>query len=181
MEPAQAWKVLESAERLCDERAVGEAIARLGIEIGAALAPHNPLVLVVMRGALYFAGQLLPALRFPLELDYVHLSRYGDRLTGGELRWLVEPGENVRGRHVLVLDDILDAGDTLAAVRSRVLELGALSCTIAVLLDKRTGRDKPVHADFVGVEIANRYVFGCGLDVAGAWRNLPELYAVRQT
>ena len=99
---------------------VEQAIRRLAAEITAALQERNPLELVVMCGGVYLAGRILPLLAFPLELDYVHVSRYGDATTGGALAWKVAPPESVRDRYVLVLDDILDIGDTLAAVRDRL-------------------------------------------------------------
>jgi hypoxanthine phosphoribosyltransferase len=176
----QAWKVLNEAELLCDAQAVRGAIVRLGKEISEKLADRNPLVLVVMRGGVFFAGQLLPLLRFPLELDYVHASRYGNETSGGRIEWKSFPPDTVRGRCVLVLDDILDAGDTLAAIRAHVVASGAESCHLAVLTEKNTGRQKPVRPDFLGLLLPNRYVFGCGLDVSGAWRNLPEIYALKE-
>src|SRR5690606_19796016 len=124
-------------------------------------------------------GKLLPLLRFPLTLDYVHASRYGDGIDGREIHWKVEPPPHVKDRAVLVLDDILDEGATLAAIKERVLAKGALSCDIAVLTEKRTGRPKPVHADFIGLEVPDRFVFGCGLDAYGLWRNLPAVYALK--
>ena len=178
MLPREAWKILEEAEMLCDAESVQSAIRRMAGEISALLRESNPIVLVVMRGGVFFAGQLLPLLRFPLELEYAHATRYGDTTTGGALHWSVAPPASVRNRAVLVLDDILDAGETLRAVRAAVLALGAASCHLAVLALKDTGRSKPVDADFVGFTLPNRYVFGCGLDVHGAWRNLPEIYAL---
>jgi hypoxanthine phosphoribosyltransferase len=180
MSPDEAWKILNEAQLLCDARTVQASIERLAHEISERLSGRYPLLLVVMRGGVFFAGQLLPLLRFPLELDYVHASRYGDTTTGGTLQWKSLPPESVRGRCVLVLDDIIDAGETLAAIRDYLLDCGAESCHIAVLTDKATGKAKPVNADFVGIRLPDRYVFGCGLDVSGAWRNLPEIYAVNE-
>jgi hypoxanthine phosphoribosyltransferase len=180
MLPEQAWKILNEAQLLCDAQAVRSAIERLGREISECLLESNPLVLVVMRGGVFFAGQLLPLLRFPLELDYVHASRYGSGTAGGNLEWRSLPPQAVRGRCVLVLDDILDAGETLAAIRAHLVACGAQSCHLAVLTEKDTGRPKPVKPDFVGIRLPNRYVFGCGLDVRGAWRNLPEIYALKE-
>jgi hypoxanthine phosphoribosyltransferase len=179
MQPDDAWKVLDEAELLCDAQAVNAALAQLGREITARLRDSNPLVLVVMRGGILFAGQVLPLLRFPLDLDYVHATRYHDTTSGGTLEWRIHPPEAVKGRNVLVLDDILDAGDTLAAIRERVAAMGARSCLVAVLTEKRSAKAKKSSADFVGLELPDRYVFGCGLDVEGAWRNLPEIYALR--
>jgi len=176
----EAWRMLNEAEVVCTPEEVEQAIGRLGDEISATLRDRYPLVLCVMNGALFFCGKLMPLLRFPLTLDYVHASRYGDGLDGRDIRWKVVPPPHVKGRAVLVLDDILDEGPTLAAIRERVMALGAESCHIAVLTDKRTGRPKPVTPDFVGLEVPNRFVFGCGLDAYGLWRNLPAIYALKE-
>ena len=179
MSPDEAWKILESADLLCDEAEVRAAILRLASEITASLKDRFPLVLAVMGGSICFAGQLLPQLRFPLEFDTIQTSRYGKATSGGKIVWTVEPGENVKGRSVLVLDDILDGGDTLAAIRDRVRSRGAAAFFSAVLTDKDIGHAKPIVPDFVGLKLPNRYVFGCGMDVSGAWRNLPAIYAVK--
>jgi hypoxanthine phosphoribosyltransferase len=181
MPPEQAWKILDSAELLYSEAQVRSAIGRMAGDIAAKLEDRYPLVLAVMGGSVFFAGNLLPLLRFPLEFDYLHASRYGDATAGGKVVWKVEPGENVRNRTVLVLDDILDGGDTLAAIRNRTLSGGAAAFYCAVLTEKDTGRSKPIVADFVGLRLPERYVFGCGMDISGAWRNLPAIYAVKQS
>ncbi len=181
MTPDEAWKILEIADRLCDEATVRAAIVRLAAEITAKMKNHYPLVLAVMGGSIFFAGHLLPQLRFPIEFDTIHVSRYGNATSGGKIVWTVEPPESVKGRTVLVLDDILDGGETLAAIRDRVISLGAAAFCSAVLTDKDIGRNKPIAPDFVGLKLPNRYVFGCGMDVSGAWRNLPEIYAVKDS
>ncbi|MEX0958475.1 MAG: hypoxanthine-guanine phosphoribosyltransferase [Burkholderiales bacterium] len=172
-------KVLEDAELVCSENEVQAALRRLAESITGKLSERLPLVLSVMGGAVVFAGQLLPMLRFPLEFDYIHVSRYDGSRRGGKVRWKVEPQASVKNRAVLVLDDILDEGHTLAAVRQWLLDQGAASVDLAVFADKDIGRQKPVHADFVGVSLPDRYVFGFGMDVNDAWRNLPAVYAVK--
>jgi hypoxanthine phosphoribosyltransferase len=108
----------------------------------------------------------------------VHATRYADTTRGGVLEWKVRPRVPVRDRAVLMLDDILDAGITLAAIRDDLLAEGAKEVYSAVFADKATGRAKPIAADFVGISLPDRYVFGFGMDVHGAWRNLPEIYAL---
>lgn len=176
----QALEILHSAERLCTAAFVSDSIARVAQEITAQLGERYPLVLSVMGGAIVFAGQLLPQLRFPLELDYVHATRYRNSTQGQDIAWKVMPKEEVKDRVVLVIDDILDEGHTLAAVRDKLLALGAAEFYCAVLADKEIGHTKPIQADFVGLQLPNRYVFGCGMDVKGMWRNLPEIYALKQ-
>lgn len=180
MNDREAREILASAELLHDADAVQAALHQVAARINATLADRHPLVLSVMGGAVVFSGQLLPLLDFPLDFDYLHVSRYGNLQQGGELHWKVAPRENVRGRVVLVLDDILDEGETLHAIRQRVLELGATAFYSAVFADKEIGRTKPVKADYVGMKLPNRFVFGYGMDIHGAWRNLPAIYAVKE-
>jgi hypoxanthine phosphoribosyltransferase len=176
----QARDVLKQAELLYSSEQVQAALHGVAQQINAKLADQHPLVLSVMGGAVVFTGQLLPLLEFPLDFDYVHVSRYGDARHGGAMQWKVEPRENVRGRVVLLLDDILDEGQTLSVLRERVMELGADKCYSAVFADKQRGHKKPIRADFVGIEVPNRFVFGYGMDIEGAWRNLPAIYAVKE-
>jgi hypoxanthine phosphoribosyltransferase len=174
------WNVLSSAELVVGADAVDAALARLAGEITARLGAALPLVLSVMGGAVVFTGRLLPLLRFPLQFDFLHVTRYGDATAGGTVQWLARPRTPVAGRTVLVLDDILDEGITLAAIRDGLLAGGAREVLCAVFADKDIGRGKPLRADFVGVTLPDRYVFGFGMDVGGAWRNLPEIYALKE-
>ncbi len=175
----EAQQLLDHAECITSEKEVQAVLDRLAQEVARALAGEFPLVLAVMGGAVVFAGQLLPRLRFPLEFDYLHVTRYRGTITGGAMEWRVLPGQNVIGRTVLVLDDILDEGETLAAVRDKLLSMGAARVWSAVLTNKDNGLDKPIRADFVGLDVPNRYVFGCGMDAYGLWRNLPAIYALK--
>lgn len=179
LDAAGAWAVLDGADVICDEAQVQAALARLAGEISGRLRGSNPLVLAVMGGALVFAGQLLPMLRFPLEFDFIHVTRYRNTTRGGEVEWKVMPHRPVAGRTVLVLDDILDEGRTLLAIRERMLAEGAREVLAGVFTEKDLGRPKPVQAEFVGLTVPDRYVFGFGMDVEGFWRNLPAIYAVR--
>lgn len=173
--------VLHQAELLYSAPQVQAALQHVAQQINAALSEQYPLVLSVMGGAVVFSGQLLPLLDFPLEFDYVHVSRYGDAQSGGELHWKVAPRESVQGRVVLLVDDILDEGHTLAALSQRVMALGAVRCYCAVFADKQHGRQKPIQADFVGMQVPDRFIFGYGMDIEGAWRNLPAIFAVKQS
>ena len=174
-----AWRFLDESDLVASAAEIEAAIGRVAAEIEAELSQAYPLVLVVMGGAVVFAGRLLPLLHFPLDLDYVHVSRYGTLTQGGNVTWKVAPPESVRARAVLVLDDILDGGHTLCAIRERVLALGAASFRSAVLVDKQRAQAKPIAADFVGLRVPDRFVFGCGMDARGLWRNLPEIRAMR--
>ena len=176
----EAWRILETADEICSAECIAVEVARMAREISAKLGERHPVVLAVMRGSVMFAGQLLPQLRFPLHFDYLDVTRYaGTR--GGNITWKVSPGTDVHGRVVLVLDDILDEGHTLAAIREKLIEAGAAEFSAAVFADKNIERAKPIRADFVGITLPNRYVFGFGMDVYGAWRNLPAIYAVKDS
>ena len=176
----EAHAALENSEIIFSEQQVQAAVLRMANEISFAMAEKHPLVLSVMGGAVVFTGQLLPLLKFPLDFDYVHVSRYGNKQQGGELKWKVAPQETVRGRVVLVVDDILDEGETLNAVKQRVMELGAAGFYSAIFADKTNGKIKPIQADFVGLMVPDRFVFGYGMDIHGAWRNLPAIYATKE-
>ena len=175
----EVWQLLRDADLLFDENEVNRAVRRLAVEITAKLADSYPLVMPVMGGAVVFTGHLLPLLRFPLEFDYLHVTRYDGRTRGGQIQWKTKPHVDFRGRTVLVLDDILDEGNTLAAIRDHLLEEGAASFQSAVFADKAIGREKPIKADFVGLTVPDRYVFGFGMDVHENWRNLPAIYALK--
>ena len=175
-----ARDALLNSEIIFSEQEVQAAVLRMAKEINAAMAETHPLVLSIMGGAVVFTGQLLPLLNFPLDFDYVHVSRYGNNQQGGEMKWKVAPQENVRGRVVLVVDDILDEGETLNAVKERVMALGAAQFFSAIFADKIKRKQKPIKADFVGLEVPDRFVFGYGMDIHGAWRNLPAIHAVKE-
>ncbi len=178
MDVAAAWSFLRQSDLVASADEVQAALRRVASDIEARLAERYPLVLAVMGGAVVFAGQLLPLLRFPLDFDYIHVSRYGAATRGAAIDWRVTPPESVRGRTVLVVDDILDGGETMAAIRERLLALGAEAFQCAVLVEKMLSREKPIRADFVGLRIPDRFVFGYGMDAKGFWRNLPEIRAM---
>jgi hypoxanthine phosphoribosyltransferase len=177
---ATAWAFLKDSDLIASAAEVQAAVQRLAAEIEVELSKKYPLVLAVMGGAVVFAGQILPLLRFPLDFDYVHASRYGAMTRGSRIEWRVKPPALVRGRTVLVLDDILDHGETMNAIRNGLLELGARSVHCAVLVEKTLKEPKPIKPDFVGLKIPDRFVFGCGMDAKGFWRNLPEIRAMRE-
>jgi hypoxanthine phosphoribosyltransferase len=176
----EALRLLETADELFGAEEVRAAVARMAGEISAKLKDDFPVVLSVMGGAAVFTGQLLPLLHFPLEFGAIEVTRYNNDIQGREITWRLPPRDNVRDRIVLVVDDILDEGITLAAIKLRLTELGARRVYSAVFADKEIGRAKPVTADFVGVKVPNRYVFGFGMDAYGLWRNLPSIYALKE-
>jgi hypoxanthine phosphoribosyltransferase len=179
MNREEALDVFKHSKEIVSAGAVSESIDRMAVAIDAAIGESFPLVLSVMGGAAVFTGMLLPRLAFPLEFDYIHLTRYRNTTQGsGDMQWRVAPAESVRNRVVLVLDDILDEGETMAAIRDRILGMGASRFLSAVLCEKIIARDKPLRPDFCGFEVPDRYVFGCGMDARGYWRNLPTIRAL---
>ncbi len=179
----RARALLKNAEEIFDKQAVLNSVARIADQLNTRFDRDDnqefPLVLGVMGGAVVFTGHLLPQLTFPLEFDYIHVSRYGDDDQGGKVVWKVIPRPTVAGRTIIVVDDILDEGETLAHVKARLLEMGAKEVILAVFADKAIGKPKPVKADLVGLTIPNRFVVGFGMDAYGYWRNLPGLWAIR--
>jgi len=171
-------QLLNQATLIHNAEAVTSAINRLGVEITQALSTATPVVICVMGGGVVFAGQLLTQLSFPLELDYVHASRYQNNTVGLVLDWKALPKLDLSGRTVLIVDDILDEGITLLAIQEKCLALGAKQVLSAVLVEKTLDHTKPIQADFVGLEVPNRYVFGYGMDAYGWWRNLSSIYAL---
>ena len=180
----RARALLANATQIVTPAEVQAAVARVADALNARFGHPGdkafPLVLGVMGGAVVFTGNLLPQLDFPLEFDYIHVSRYGDDDRGGEVVWKVIPRQNVAGRIIVVLDDILDEGETLAHVKQRLLDMGAAEVVIVVFADKDLKRAKPIKADLVGVTLPNEFVVGFGMDVYNYWRNLPGLWSINQ-
>ncbi|MBL8515594.1 MAG: hypoxanthine-guanine phosphoribosyltransferase [Betaproteobacteria bacterium] len=177
---AEALRIFADAELIYDAAQVSAAVQRVADGLNQAYATRHPLVLSVMGGAVVFTGQLLPKLNFPLDFDFIAASRYGDATTGRELTWRVAPRSNILDRDVIVVDDILDEGITLAAICDLIREQGAASVATAVFSDKSIAKPKPISADYVGLSLPNRFVFGFGMDVQGAWRNLPSIHAMKE-
>ena len=180
MELTKARALLDKADLIHSEAVVQAALDKVAADITAQLADKNPLVLCVMAGGVIFCGQLLTKLNFPLDFDYLHATRYGPETQGGKISWRSAPWTPVKERTVLVVDDILDEGVTLAAVKDSLKRMGAAEVLTAVFADKENGKQKPVSADFCGLIVPDRFVFGFGMDVDGAWRNLPAIYAMKE-
>lgn len=172
--PGRIEQARQSAECLYPAEQVTAAIDRLAVRLSVTLAEENPLLLCVLNGGLPFTAALMQRLHFPLTLCYVHVGRYGDATRGGELSWYARPREDLTGRHVVLVDDILDEGVTLRALEAWCLEAGAAAVTTAVLLEK----GEPGRATFAALPCPDRYVFGWGMDFEGYWRNLPAIYAL---
>jgi len=176
---AELRALLATCDCLVSAEEMQAAYARLAREINAALADRLPVVMPLMNGGLVSAGQMLTQLDFPLELSYLHATRYRGATMGGALKWLAQPDIELAGRDVLLVDDILDEGYTLAAVREWCLEAGAALVWIAVATEKQHDRKVPgLRADFTGLTVPDRYIFGEGMDYHGYFRNLSGIHAL---
>lgn len=175
-------RVKQHAVLLHDEAAMETALDTMAAAITATLAEQNPLVLCVINGGIIATGKLLPRLDFPLTLDSIHASRYRNQTSGSsDIHWLFKPTTPLQDRSVLLVDDILDEGHTLKAIIDWCKEQGAKDVYSAVLLDKNLPQTKPVQADFVGLQVANHYLFGYGMDYKGYLRNAAGIYACKDT
>lgn len=171
---------LAGAELLFDRAALESLIVDMGRDIDAALDGERAVFLTVMNGALIFAGHLALAIRTDVEFDYVHATRYRGATSGSELHWLREPMVDLTGRTVLLVDDILDEGHTLKAVRDDCMRRGARRVLVVSLCTKQHDRlVDGIQADFNGVLLPDRYVFGFGMDYHEQGRNLPGIYALK--
>ena len=166
-----------SARLLYSEKEVEAAIKHMADKISLLLADSNPLLLCVMNGGLITTGRLMTHLNFPLTLDAINASRYRNQTSGGEIKWLSKPTSSLKGRTVLLVDDILDEGFTLEALYDYCQKQGAGSIYSAVLINKKLKKKKPIMADFVALETEDAYLFGYGMDYKGYLRNAAGIYA----
>ena len=174
-------QVKEHADCLWPAEQLTPVYERLAMEIEHDMALSNPLVLCVMNGGLFLTAEILQRLDFPLQLNYVHATRYQDELQGGHIDWIHFPVDKVNGRRVLIVDDILDVGITLQAIQQACHSAGAVEVRSLVLAVKQHDRRiEGVSADYIGVDVEDRYVFGCGMDYKGYHRNLKGIYAVTE-
>lgn len=175
--------VLENAVCLYSFSEVNQALDRMANEISHKLRDETPLILCVMTGALITTGHLVTRLHFPLEIDYIHATRYRGTNRGGDLHWLVEPRRSLEGRTILIIDDIMDGGLTLAAIMDYCKQAKAKTIYSAVMVSKNRKREPGIdfEPDFVGVTTEDKYLFGFGLDYEEYLRNVPGIYAVNET
>jgi hypoxanthine phosphoribosyltransferase len=179
----EAERVLAEADCLYTAEQVQLAYDRLAGEISAQYAGRNPLLLCVMVGGLAPTAEITRRLAFPFELDYLHATRYRGATTGGGLVWKRQPeARRIEGRDVLVIDDILDEGHTLVAIRAALSGFAPARLRVAVLTEKvHDRRADGAVAEFIGLKVEDRYVFGCGMDYKEYWRQLPAIYAVKSS
>ena len=156
------------------------ALDKMSKEITHQLKDEHPLILCVMTGALITTGHLVTRLHFPLEIDYIHATRYRGSVRGGDLHWLVEPRQSLQDRTVLIVDDIMDGGLTLSAIIDYCQQSGAKKVQTAVMVSKKRQREPGVNfePDYVGLTTEDKFLFGFGLDYQEYLRNVPGIYAV---
>ena len=175
----QIQKVLAKADLLYDKDAVDSALKKMALAITEKLADKNPIVVCVLNGGVVPFGIMLPNLDFPLQVDYLHATRYRGKLKGADIEWIAPPKLNPAGRAILLIDDILDEGTTLAVIEEYYKEKNAVSIYKAVLIEKNRPRDIKINVDFLGLTVPNRYVFGYGMDYKSYLRNAPGIYALK--
>lgn len=175
--------ILEKAECLYSFAEINEALDQMASKMTKQLKDSNPIILCVMTGALITTGHLVTRLHFPLEIDYIHATRYRGSMRGGDLHWLVEPRKSLEGRTVIIVDDILDGGLTIAAILDYCNQAKAKEVYTAVMVNKMREREPGVNfePDFVGVTTEDKFLFGFGLDYEEYLRNVPGIYAVNTT
>jgi hypoxanthine phosphoribosyltransferase len=177
---ARLRQIRAEAVLLHGPEAVQAALERMAGQITAALDGTLPIVLCILNGGIIPTGHLLTRLAFPLETDYLHATRYHGKTTGGAaIEWLCKPHLPLEGRTVLLVDDILDEGHTLKAIREYCRGAGAARVYTAVLVEKHHNRRVAgMTADFVGLGVEDYYVFGCGMDYKGYLRNLNGVFTL---
>jgi len=182
MTPQFLTEVWQRSRCLHDQATVEKALDRMADQISEALGESNPILLCILHGGLIVAGKLAVRLNFPLQLDYLHATRYRGSTRGDELHWKALPTLPLAGRVVLLVDDILDEGETLVRVKEFCRRQGAEAVLTAVLVDKLHDRKAAGSgADFVGLEAADYYLFGYGMDYRGYLRNAPGIYAIDES
>lgn len=181
--PDNIREVMANAECLFTSAQVEQAIDNLAHSITENLADKNPIVYCVMNGGIVLTGKLLTKLGFPLELSYLHATRYRDRQEGATLEWKAFPFQDMTDRTVLIVDDIYDEGETLGAIVDHCKERGVKDIHMAVLVDKQHNRKKrrDIVPNYIGLQCEDRFVFGSGMDYEGYWRNASGIFAVKAT
>lgn len=176
--PAEVLQARREAEPIADRDTVDAAIDRVAVQLSVEFADAYPVLMCIMKGGLVMTARLLERFEFALQLDYVQVGRYHDRTRGGDLTWRVEPTLPLAGRTVLVIDDIFDQGWTMHGVVAKISSLGAAQVVSVVLVDKQVAHVRPMEVDYAALTAPDQYLFGCGMDYHGHWRNLTAIYAL---
>lgn len=173
-----ALDILNRATILHRETEIMSCIDKIAQQIEQEIAGEIPVFLTVMNGGMFFAAELLKRINKPINTDYIHASRYSDTINGAShVTWYRQPKiDDIKGKTIYIIDDILDEGHTLAEIKRFLTQMGAKECRLLVLIDKDIGKSKPVTADYVGLTAPNKFLFGCGMDIYGVYRYLPDIY-----
>ena len=172
--------LLEQSDVIFDNAAVEAALDEMATVINAHYDGQPIVLMGVMTGAILPMAWLATRLTMPMTMDFVHATRYRGGIHGHELEYRVPPRLNLEGQHVLVIDDIFDEGNTLAAIKGSVEKRKAASVKLAVLVRKDHDRGLPRdYVDFVGLDVPDVYVYGCGMDAYEEWRHLDRIMALR--
>lgn len=174
-------KILDEADCLVDEAELNTALDKMAAQITTDLSDKLPLVLCVMNGGLVPTAALIERLNFPLELDYIHATRYGMDTEGATLNWLSYPQTSLKDRTILVIDDIFDQGHTLQAIQKWLEQQEANSVYTATVINKLHDRKTNMTPDYIGTDVADRFLFGYGMDYKGFFRNLKGIYAIKDS
>lgn len=179
MDIDEVKKTFDEADCLCSSQDVSQAFDRMAKQMHEKLHDKNPLMLCVVTGGIIPMGYLMTRLHFPLQVDYIHASRYRGETSGGTLKWLVKPSFPLQDRAVVIFDDVLDEGITLNELIKYCKDEGASEVYSAVLVEKEQARPFEIEADFTGLKVENRYLFGFGMDYKDYLRNADGIYAVK--
>ncbi|MDR0292005.1 MAG: hypoxanthine phosphoribosyltransferase [Elusimicrobium sp.] len=169
-------KLENAVERiLIPEDKIAARVKELGAQISKDYAGKNPIIVGMLRGAIIFYGDLLKNVKIPCTLDFMCLSSYNGTCSTGEVRFLLDLRGSIAGRHVIIVEDIVDTGLTLDYVLKNLSHRGAASVAVCTLLDKPSNRKTKVPVKYTGFEIENEFVIGYGLDCDELYRNLPYI------
>jgi hypoxanthine phosphoribosyltransferase len=178
--PSFIKNVIKRSQIFVTQSQLSSACKRLAREITISHHHHNPIVVCIMNGGLFVTSEVLKYLSFPLQVDYAHISRYQSKFNGSDIiSWIKLPNINPEGRNVILFDDVLDGGLTLAQVKQYYKKCGAKGVFTVVMLDKQCTRTKCglAKADYFGIKVEDEFLFGFGLDYHGYLRNMPSIHA----
>ena len=174
-----ALKIHQSSHVLFEQQEIDTGIAQMAASMAKDIEDSFPLVLCVMNGGLYVTGQLMRHWQFPLTLDYVHATRYRLSTLGSDVVWKAYPQNEIKDRHVVIVDDIFDQGYTLEDIKNYCLKQGAKSVKNCFLIRKSHDRKKAnIDADYAALECGDLYLYGNGMDLKSHFRNFKDIYAL---